>query len=310
MEFNHYSVMLNEVIEGLEIKENGIYVDGTLGGAGHSVEIIKRLKEGILIGIDQDQDALKYAREKLSDYSGKFLLVHSNFSKIGEILEDFDYDQVDGVLLDLGVSSYQLDTPERGFSYNHDAPLDMRMDITAGLTAKEILNTYSLEELSRIIREYGEERWHYRIAEFVVKERVNKPLETTFDLVSIIKKAVPKGVRRDGPHPAKRTFQAIRIEVNRELEIIENTIRASVNKLKPGGRIVVITFHSLEDRIVKRTFKDMTIDCICPPEFPVCICDREPIVKIITRKPIVPSMKELEFNPRSRSAKLRIAEKL
>jgi 16S rRNA (cytosine1402-N4)-methyltransferase len=310
MEFNHYSVMLNEVIEGLEIKEDGIYVDGTLGGAGHSVEIIKRLKDGILIGIDQDQDALKYAREKLSDHSGKFLLVHSNFAKIGEILEDFEYNQVDGVLLDLGVSSYQLDTPERGFSYNHDAPLDMRMDITAGLTAKEILNTYSLEELSRIIREYGEERWHYRIAEFVVRERAKKPIETTFDLVSIIKMAVPKGVRRDGPHPAKRTFQAIRIEVNRELEIIENTIRESVDKLRPGGRIAIITFHSLEDRIVKRTFKNMTIDCICPPEYPVCMCDTKPIVKIITRKPIVPSMKELEFNPRSRSAKLRIAEKL
>lgn len=310
MEFNHYSVMLNEVIDGLSIKPEGIYVDGTLGGAGHSVEIIKRLKDGLLIGIDQDQEALKYARQKLNEYSGKFLLVHSNFSKIGEILDDFDYPQVEGVLLDLGVSSYQLDTPERGFSYNHDAPLDMRMDLGNPLTAREVVNAYPMEEISRIIRQYGEDRWHHRIAEFIVREREQHPIETTFELVEVIKMAVPKAARRDGPHPAKRTFQAIRIEVNHELEIIERTIRDAVERLSSGGRIAIITFHSLEDRIVKQTFKDLTVDCICPPEYPVCVCDHKPQVKIITRKPILPSMKELEFNPRSRSAKLRIAEKL
>jgi 16S rRNA (cytosine1402-N4)-methyltransferase len=310
MEFNHFSVMLNEVIEGLNIKEDGIYVDGTLGGAGHSVEIIKKLSKGMLIGIDQDQDALKFARQKLNEYSSNFILVHSNFSKIATILEDLEYEAVDGVLLDLGVSSYQLDTPERGFSYNHDAPLDMRMDVSTGITAAEIVNEYSHEELSRIIREYGEDRWHHRIAEFIVQERSIKPIETTFDLVEVIKKAVPKGARRDGPHPAKRTFQAIRIEVNNELKIIENTIKQTIAKLKPGGRMAVISFHSLEDRIVKHTFKELTIGCICPPEFPVCMCDHKPEVKIITRKPIVPGMKELEFNSRSRSAKLRIAEKL
>lgn len=310
MEFNHYSVMLNEVIEGLDIKENGIYVDGTLGGAGHSVEIIKKLKDGLLVGIDQDQDALKFARQKLNEYSGKFILVHSNFSKMKQVLDDLEFDSVDGILLDLGVSSYQLDTPERGFSYNHDAPLDMRMDITQAVTAYSVVNTYTHEELSQIIRDYGEDRWHHRIAEFIVQERQVKPIETTFELVSIIKKAVPKNARRDGPHPAKRTFQAIRIEVNNELLIIENTIRDAVSKLKSGGRIVIITFHSLEDRIVKQTYKDLTIDCICPPEFPICVCDKKAEVKIITRKPIAPSMKELEFNPRSRSAKLRIAEKL
>ena len=310
MEFNHYSVMLKEVIEGLDIKKNGIYVDGTLGGAGHSVEIIKKLEDGLLIGIDQDQDALKFARQKLNEYSGKFILVHSNFSKMKQVLDDLEFDSVDGILLDLGVSSYQLDTPERGFSYNHDAPLDMRMDITQAMTAYNVVNTYTHEELSHIIRDYGEDRWHHRIAEFIVQERQEKPIETTFELVSIIKKAVPKNARRDGPHPAKRTFQAIRIEVNNELLIIENTIRDAVSKLRTGGRIVIITFHSLEDRIVKKTYKDLTIDCICPPEFPICICDKKAEVKIITRKPISPSMKELEFNPRSRSAKLRIAEKL
>ena len=310
MEFSHYSVMLNEVVEGLKVNPNGIYVDGTLGGAGHSVEIIKKLDDGMLIGIDQDQDALKFARQKLSEHSGKFILVHSNFSHIKEIIEDLEYEEVDGVLLDLGVSSYQLDTPERGFSYNHDAQLDMRMNSEEPLTAYEVVNTYSLEELSRIIKEYGEDRWHYRIAQFIVNEREIKPIETTFDLVGVIKKAVPKGARKDGPHPAKRTFQAIRIEVNNELGIIEKTIRDAVDKLKSGGRIAIITFHSLEDRLVKTTFNDLKKDCICPPEYPICICDHRAKVKVITRKPMIASMKELEFNPRSRSAKLRIAEKL
>ncbi|MEA3422702.1 MAG: 16S rRNA (cytosine(1402)-N(4))-methyltransferase RsmH [Bacillota bacterium] len=310
MEFSHYSVMLNEVVEGLKINPDGIYVDGTLGGAGHSVEIIKKLDDGMLIGIDQDQDALKFARQKLNEYSGKFMLVHSNFSHIKEIIEDLEYEEVDGVLLDLGVSSYQLDTPERGFSYNQDANLDMRMNAEQPLTAYEVVNTYSLKELSDIIKEYGEDRWHYRIAQFIVNEREIKSIETTFDLVEVIKKAVPKGARKDGPHPAKRTFQAIRIEVNNELGIIENTIRDAVDKLKSGGRIVIITFHSLEDRLVKTTFNDLKKDCICPPEYPICICDHRAVVKVITRKPTIASMKELEFNPRSRSAKLRIAEKL
>ncbi len=310
MEFSHYSVMLNEVVEGLKINPNGIYVDGTLGGAGHSVEIIKKLDDGMLIGIDQDQDALKFARQKLNEHSGKFILVHSNFSHIKEIIEDLEYEEVDGVLLDLGVSSYQLDTPERGFSYNHDAELDMRMNAEEPLTAYEVVNTYSLEELSNIIKEYGEDRWHYRIAQFIVNEREIKPIKTTFDLVEVIKKAVPKGARKDGPHPAKRTFQAIRIEVNNELGIIEKTIRDAVDKLKSGGRIAIITFHSLEDRLVKTTFNDLKKDCICPPEYPICICDHRAVVKVITRKPMIASMKELEFNPRSRSAKLRIAEKL
>ncbi|MBN2261031.1 MAG: 16S rRNA (cytosine(1402)-N(4))-methyltransferase RsmH [Clostridiales bacterium] len=310
MEFNHYSVMLNEVLEGLNIKPDGVYIDGTLGGAGHSIEIIKKLNDGLLIGIDQDQDALKFARQKLVEFSGKFILVHSNFSHIKEVLDNLEYEEVDGVLLDLGVSSYQLDTPERGFSYNYDAELDMRMNSEQSLTAFEVVNEYSFEELDRIIKEYGEDNWHYRIAEFIVNEREIKPIETTFELVSIIKKAVPKGARKDGPHPAKRTFQAIRIEVNNELGIIENTIKDAVGKLKKGGRIAIITFHSLEDRLVKNTFRDLALDCICPPEYPICICDHRAQVKIITRKPIVPSMKELEFNPRSRSAKLRIAEKL
>lgn len=310
MEFSHYSVMLNEVVEGLKINPDGIYVDGTLGGAGHSVEIIKKLDDGMLIGIDQDQDALKFARQKLNEYSGKFMLVHSNFSHIKEIIDDLEYEEVDGVLLDLGVSSYQLDTPERGFSYNQDANLDMRMNAEQPLTAYEVVNTYSLKELSDIIKEYGEDRWHYRIAQFIVNEREIKSIETTFDLVEVIKKAVPKGARKDGPHPAKRTFQAIRIEVNNELGIIENTIRDAVDKLKSGGRIVIITFHSLEDRLVKTTFNDLKKDCICPPEYPICICDHRAVVKVITRKPTIASMKELEFNPRSRSAKLRIAEKL
>lgn len=310
MEFKHVSVLLNEVIEGLDIKENGTYVDGTLGGAGHSTEIIKKLTSGMLIGIDQDQEALKYSKKKLLEYSSNFLLVNSNFFNIKQILEDLEIEEIDGILFDLGVSSYQLDMPERGFSYNNDAKLDMRMDTNQSLTAYEIVNEYSLEELNKIIKEYGEENWAKRIAEFIVEERKIKKIETTFELVEVIKKAIPKGARKDGPHPAKRTFQAIRIEVNNELKIIKNTIKDSVDKLKKGGRIVIITFHSLEDRIVKETFKELSIDCICPQEFPVCICNHEAKIKIITKKPITAGIKELEFNPRSRSAKLRIAEKI
>ncbi|OPL07989.1 MAG: ribosomal RNA small subunit methyltransferase H [delta proteobacterium ML8_F1] len=310
MSFNHYSVMLKEVIEGLDIKPDGVYLDGTLGGAGHARAVAGHLENGILIGIDQDQEALAYAKEQLSEFKGRCILVHDNFSNIERILKELEIPHVDGILLDLGVSSYQLDTAQRGFSYNQDAPLDMRMDQTAGLKASDVVNDYSEEELSRIIMAYGEERWAQRIAAFIVTQRSIKPIETTFELVEVIKKAIPKNARRDGPHPAKRTFQAIRIEVNNELGIIQRAIEEGVEHLAPGGRIAVITFHSLEDRLVKNTFKTLSLDCICPPEAPICTCNHRAKVRVITRKPLLPGLKELEFNPRSRSAKLRIAEKL
>jgi len=310
MAFNHYSVMLKEVLEGLKVLPDGIYVDGTLGGAGHAKAVIEGLESGLLIGIDQDQEALTYARDLLKPYKGRFILVHDNFSNIAPILTELEIPEVNGILMDLGVSSYQLDTAQRGFSYNHDAPLDMRMDQTASLTAAEVVNEYSLEELNHVIMTYGEERWAQRIATFIVTQREIKPIETTFELVEVIKKAVPKGARRDGPHPAKRTFQAIRIEVNNELGIIQKAIEDGVDRLAPGGRIALITFHSLEDRLVKNTFKELSLDCICPPEAPVCTCNHRAKVRIVTKKPIQPGMKELEFNPRSRSAKLRIAERI
>lgn len=312
MNFEHISVLLNECIENLNIKSNGIYVDGTLGGAGHSSQIIKRLDEnGLLIGIDQDINAITTAKERLEGL-GKFKLVHDNFSNIKNIAEELGLEEgsVDGFLLDLGVSSHQLDEAERGFSYMHDAPLDMRMDIRKNFSAYNVVNEYSEEELTRIITEYGEERWAKRIAKFIVEERKEKPIETTFELVSVIKKAVPKGARIDGPHPAKRTFQAIRIEVNSELEILKGTITEMSKLLKKGGRICIITFHSLEDRIVKNVFRDLENPCTCPREFPVCVCGKKPLVKVITRKPIAPSEEELEINHRARSAKLRVCEKI
>lgn len=310
MEFKHVSVLLNECIDGLDIKPDGIYVDCTLGGAGHSLEILKRLSEkGLLIGIDQDTDALKAAGERLKDYNNK-ILVHNNFYNIKSILDELKIDKVDGILADLGVSSYQLDNPERGFSYMHDAKLDMRMDRDNSFSAYNVVNDYSEEELARIIKEYGEEKFAKRIANFIVKERQNKKIETTFELVEIIKKAIPAKARREGPHPAKRTFQAIRIEVNGELRIIEQMIRDGVDKLNRGGRIDIITFHSLEDRIVKNTYKNLENPCTCPKDFPICVCHKIPKVKVVTRKPIEASNEELEYNPRSRSAKLRIAEKL
>lgn len=312
MNFEHISVLLNECIENLNIKSNGIYVDGTLGGAGHSSQIIKRLDEnGLLIGIDQDINAITTAKERLEGL-GKFKLVHDNFSNIKNIAEELGLEEgsVDGFLLDLGVSSHQLDEAERGFSYMHDAPLDMRMDIRKKFSAYNVVNEYSEEELTRIITEYGEERWAKRIAKFIVEERKEKPIETTFELVSVIKKAVPKGARIDGPHPAKRTFQAIRIEVNSELEILKGTITEMSKLLKKGGRICIITFHSLEDRIVKNVFRDLENPCTCPREFPVCVCGKKPLVKVITRKPIAPSEEELEINHRARSAKLRVCEKI
>ena len=312
MNFEHVSVLLNECIEGLNIKADGVYVDCTLGGGGHSSQIVKRLSDkGMLIGIDQDSNAIAAASERLKDYTN-VKYVHDNFSNIENIIESLDLGQesVDGFLLDLGVSSHQLDEAERGFSYNHDAPLDMRMDIRSPLSAYKVVNEYSMDELNRIIREYGEERWAKRIAQFIVQEREIKPIETTFELVSVIKKAVPKGARADGPHPAKRTFQAIRIEVNNELGILEDTINSMVDILKSGGRICIITFHSLEDRIVKNVFRNLENPCTCPRDFPICVCGKKPKVKVITRKPIAPSKEELEVNHRSRSAKLRIVEKL
>ncbi len=310
MDYKHESVLLQECIEGLQINENGTYVDGTLGGAGHSMEIVKKLRgEGLLIGIDQDQQALENAKIKLHPYEKHVQLVHNNFKNIHKVLEELGINEIDGMLLDLGVSSHQLDTVERGFSYMQNTDLDMRMDTSAELTAKTVVNQYSEEELHRIIKEYGEENWAKRIAKFIVEERKVREINRSEELVSIIKRAVPKKARDKGPHPAKRTFQAIRIEVNNELGIIEDTIKSVLPYLKTTGRLAIITFHSLEDRIVKNTYKELAQSCICPKEFPVCTCDKRSEIKIITRKPIIPTEEELEHNPRSRSAKLRIMEK-
>ena len=310
MEFHHISVLLNEVLEGLNIKENGIYVDGTLGGAGHSSEIVKRLTNGKLIGIDQDLNALEKASQVLEEYKDKVILKHNNYENIDIVLDELGIEKVDGILLDLGVSSHQLDEESRGFSHNKDAPLDMRMDSTSSLTAWDVVNNYSQEKLENIIWNYGEDRWAKRIAEFIVNERKIKSIDTTLELVSVIKKAIPKAVRMEGHHPGKKTFQAIRIEVNRELEVLGNSINKMINALNPGGRLVIITFHSLEDRIVKEAFKELYKDCICPSHFPKCTCDKKREIEIITRKPIKPTDEELTLNSRSRSAKLRIAEKL
>ena len=311
MNFEHISVLLNECIENLNIKKNGVYIDGTMGGAGHSSEIAKALQNtGRLICIDQDENAIKAGKQRLQDFTN-VSFVHSNFSNIDNIYKSLDLDKtgVDGILLDLGVSSHQLDEGYRGFSYMQDAPLDMRMDIRQEFSAYTVVNTYSKDKLSKIIYEYGEERWAKRIAEFIDEERKINPIKTTFELVSIIKKAIPKGARIDGPHPAKRTFQAIRIEVNKELEILKDTINSMANILNKDGRLVIITFHSLEDRIVKNTFKELENPCICPKDFPVCVCGKTSLGKVITRKPILPSKEEIEQNHRSRSAKLRIFQK-
>ncbi len=310
MEFNHVSVLLDECIENLNIKEDGVYVDCTMGGAGHSKEIVKRLSDkGLFIGFDQDKNAIATAKERLSEYSDRVKFVHSNFENIKEELEKLGINKIDGVLADLGVSSHQLDEADRGFSYMHDAPLDMRMDIRQSFSAYDVVNTYSEEDLARIIRDYGEDNWAKRIAKFIVEERQNKPIENTGGLVEVIKKAIPKKARIDGPHPAKRTFQAIRIEVNNELGVINKMIRDAVSMMNKGGRVCIITFHSLEDRIVKNEFKELSLSCICPPALPICQCDKVSEVKVITRKPILPSDEEIEMNPRARSAKLRVAEK-
>ena len=310
MEFIHKSVLLDECIDSLNIKPEGIYVDGTLGGAGHSLEIVKRLDGGKLVAFDQDMDAIENARIKLAEYMDRVILIHSNFENLGEKLDENGITGIDGLLLDLGVSSYQLDTPERGFSYMHDAPLDMRMDKSLTESAWDIINRYSEAELSDIIRNYGEENWHARIAAFIVERRSEKPIETTFELVDIIKAAVPRKARDENLHPAKRTFQAIRIAVNRELDVIEKVIREATEKMNRGGVIAIITFHSLEDRIVKNVFRDLSAGCICPPEFPVCTCNTVAKLKLLTKKPIISSKEELEENPRARSAKLRCAVRL
>ena len=308
MEFKHKSVLLQECIEGLNIKENGIYVDGTLGGAGHSSEILKKLSsKGKLIGIDRDEEALKAAKERLKEYENVVYL-HGNHDDIKELLKSIQIDKVDGILLDLGVSSYQLDERARGFSYMGEATLDMRMDKTQELTAKDVVNDYTEEKLSRIIEEYGEERFAKNIARNIVKERQNSPIETTMQLVDIIKKSIPISKQKDG-HPAKRTFQAIRIEVNNEIEPLKETIRNCIECLKPEGRLCVITFHSLEDRAVKQAYSDAEGKCTCPKDLPYCVCGYHSEGKIINKKPIVASKEEQEENSRSKSAKLRIFEK-
>ena len=310
MEFKHVSVLLNECIDNLNIKEDGIYVDGTLGGGGHSLEILKKLsKDGLLIGIDQDEDALKAAKNRLQNFDN-VKYVHSNFYNVESVLNNLEIEKIDGILMDLGVSSYQLDTCERGFSYMQDAALDMRMNRENPLSAYNVVNEYEEEELFRIIKDYGEEKFAKRIARFIVENREKKPIETTLELVEIIKAAIPAKARREGPHPAKRTFQAIRIEVNSELSILNKTIEDAVNKLNKGGRVAIITFHSLEDRIVKLKFKELATSCTCPKEFPICVCGGKAKVKIISRKAIEPSKEEVLENPRSRSAKLRVIEKL
>ncbi len=310
MEFVHKSVLLEESVDWVVQNPSGIYVDCTLGGGGHSHAIGSRLQpDGLLIGMDQDEDAIRAAKERLQDLSCKVKIIHDNFRHIGTVLDSLGINQVDGILFDLGVSSYQLDTPERGFSYMHDGPLDMRMDQESEtLTAADIVNRYKEDALSSVIYKYGEEQWAKRIAQFIVAARQRQPIRTTGELVRIIKAAIPKGARQDGPHPAKRTFQAIRIEVNGELKILDETVEKAVHRLKSGGRIGVITFHSLEDRIVKRAFQRLQKGCICPPELPVCVCGRKPEVK--TLKKITPTDAELQVNPRARSARLRGAEKI
>ena len=308
MEFHHISVLLNECIDNLNIRPDGIYVDGTMGGGGHSLEIAKRLTTGRLICIDQDPNAHEAAGKRLAEYKDRIAFVRDNFGNIANILDSLGIEKIDGMLLDIGVSSHQLDEAERGFSYQQDAPLDMRMNPDRPFSAYDVVNGYDEDELDRVIFTYGEERWARRIAQFIVKERENKPIETTGELVDIIKKAVPKGARKDGPHPAKRTFQAIRIEVNGELEVLRRAIDDVAARLAVGGRLCIITFHSLEDRIVKEAFRKQENPCICPPQFPVCVCGKKPLGRVITRKPILPSKEELEENPRSRSAKLRVLE--
>ncbi len=309
-DFYHISVLLEECLEGLAIKPDGIYVDGTLGGAGHSSRIAAKLTTGRLIGIDRDPVALKAAGERLAPYEDRVTLVHSNFCEIKQVLQDLQIPGVDGILLDLGVSSPQLDDAQRGFSYMADAPLDMRMNSQDSLSAYEVVNTWPQEELKRILYNYGEERYAPQIAAAICRKREAKPIETTLELVDVIRSAMPPAALREKQHPAKRSFQAIRIAVNDELGSVEKVMRDAVECLNPGGRLAIITFHSLEDRIVKTGMADAARGCTCPPNFPVCVCGNKPKVKLITRKPIISGDEELERNPRARSAKLRVCEKL
>lgn len=310
MEFQHKSILLNECMEGLSIKADGIYVDGTLGGGGHSFHILERLGErGRLIGIDQDEDAIKAATKRLEAFANKVTIVRDNYEHFQTILSTLSIPKVDGILLDLGVSSYQFDEADRGFSYRFDAPLDMRMDRRQDFTAKDLINNYSEQELFRIIRDYGEDKFARNIAKHIVKEREKKPIETTFELSEIISHAIPMKMRVQGGHPAKKTFQAVRIALNRELEVLEESIEGMIKALKPEGRLCIISFHSLEDRIVKKAFRTAEDPCICPKDFPICTCGRKSLGRVISKKAIIPSDLEMEENPRARSAKLRIFER-
>jgi len=310
MEFIHKPVLFDECMEMLDIKPDGIYVDGTMGGGGHSEGILNRLDSGLLIGIDRDTEALNASQKRLDKFGNHVVFVNNNYINIKEVLKSLDKEKVDGILLDLGVSSYQLDNPDRGFSYNYDAPLDMRMNTNDEITAKDVVNKCTKEELIKILRDYGEEKWANRIADFIVKRRESGEIQTTFELVDIIKAAIPAKAREGGGHPAKRTFQAIRIHVNKELEYLEMSVRNAIDSLEVGGRLCIITFHSLEDRIVKDVFNEYAKGCICPKEFPQCVCNNKPEVKILTKKPIISKQEELEVNNRAHSAKLRVIEKL
>lgn len=311
MEFKHKSVLLYETVDELNIKPDGIYVDGTLGGGGHSYEIAKRLSEGgRLIGIDQDEDAIKAASKRLEPYMDRVTIVRNNYCNMDKVLDELGIDKVDGIMLDLGVSSYQLDAADRGFTYNVDTALDMRMDQRQEITAKDIVNEYSEFDLYRIIRDYGEDRFAKNIAKHIVAARQEKPIETTFELNDIIKAAIPMKVRATGGHPSKRTYQAIRIELNKELEVLENSIDMMIDRLKPEGRLCIITFHSLEDRIVKTRFRNNENPCTCPPSFPACVCGKIPKGRVITRKPVVPTDEEINENSRSKSSKLRVFERV
>lgn len=311
MEFKHKSVILYETVDELNIKPDGIYVDGTLGGGGHSYEIAGRLSEGgRLIGIDQDEDAIKAASKRLEPYMDRVTIVRNNYCNMDKVLDELGIDKVDGIMLDLGVSSYQLDAADRGFTYNVDTALDMRMDQRQEITAKDIVNEYSEFDLYRIIRDYGEDRFAKNIAKHIVAARQEKPIETTFELNDIIKAAIPMKVRATGGHPSKRTYQAIRIELNKELEVLENSIDMMIDRLKPEGRLCIITFHSLEDRIVKTRFRNNENPCTCPPSFPACVCGKVPKGRVITRKPVVPTDEEINENSRSKSSKLRVFERV